>query len=54
MNFKRLSLTDHKVDIPRLASKKVLKAKVAASGEVRGSRSKLIFNTQPNIEQQTS
>ena len=33
VNFKRLSLTDLKVDIPRLASKKVLTAKLAESGE---------------------
>mmetsp|Transcript_26481 Transcript_26481/g.57780 ORF Transcript_26481/g.57780 Transcript_26481/m.57780 type:complete len:136 (-) Transcript_26481:313-720(-) len=31
MNFKRLAMTDFKVDIPRLASKKVLKAKLAES-----------------------
>ena len=34
VNFKRLSLTDLKVDIPRLASKKVLTAKLAESGEL--------------------
>ena len=34
MSFKRLSLTDLKVDIPRLASKKVLNAKLAESGEL--------------------
>jgi hypothetical protein len=33
MNFKRLAITDLKVDIPRLASKKVLKQKLAESGE---------------------
>ncbi len=33
MNFKRLYLTDQKVEIPRLASKKVLTAKLAESGE---------------------
>lgn len=32
-NFKRLSVTDFKVDIPRLASKKVLTAKLAEDGQ---------------------
>lgn len=34
VSFRRLSLTDLKVDIPRLANKKVLKAKLAESGEL--------------------
>ncbi len=33
LGFKRLSLTDFKVDIPRLASKKVLSAKLAEDGQ---------------------
>jgi hypothetical protein len=33
MNFKRLALTDYKIDIPRLARKKVLIEKLAAHGE---------------------
>lgn len=32
INFKRLALTDLKVDIPRLAKKKVLKEALATSG----------------------
>lgn len=31
-NFKRLTLTDIKIDIPRLASKKVLTAKFTEAG----------------------
>jgi len=42
MSFKRLSLTDLKVDIPRLASKKVLKAKIAESGELEMEGARLI------------
>lgn len=33
VNFKRLALTDLKVEIPRLASKKVLTAAFAEAGE---------------------
>ena len=33
INFKRLVLTDFKVDIPRLAKKKVLKAALDESGK---------------------
>lgn len=36
VNFKRLTLTDLKVDIPRLASKKVLTAKFAEAGACWG------------------
>jgi hypothetical protein len=32
MNFKRLALTDFTIDIPRLASKKVLTAKCTETG----------------------
>ena len=32
INFKRLALTPYKVDIPRLAKKKVLKAALEESG----------------------
>jgi large subunit ribosomal protein L14e len=32
-NFKRLTLTDLKIDIPRLANKKTLKAALDAAGE---------------------
>jgi hypothetical protein len=32
-SLRRLSLTDQKVEIPRLASKKVLSAKLTESGE---------------------
>lgn len=35
VNFKRLALTDFKVDITRQASKKVLIAKLAESGELK-------------------
>ena len=33
MNFKRLTLTDFKLDIPRLAKKSVLTQKFAEAGE---------------------
>ncbi len=33
VNFKRLALTDLKIDIPRLAAKKVVVAKFAEAGE---------------------
>jgi len=33
VNFKRLALTDYKVDIPRLASKKVLTAEFSKAGK---------------------
>lgn len=33
INFKRLAITEHKVDIPRLAKKKVLAAALEESGE---------------------
>lgn len=33
MNFKRLAMTDYKIDIPRLASKKLLSEKLAEAGE---------------------
>lgn len=36
INFKRLAITDLKVDIPRLAKKKVLKEALATSGARRG------------------
>lgn len=32
INFKRLALTDHKVDIPRLAKKKVLSEALSSAG----------------------
>ena len=38
VSFRRLSLTDLKVDIPRLASKKVLSAKLAESGKPSSSQ----------------
>ena len=33
VNFKRLQLTDYKIDIPRIAKKKVLAAALEESGE---------------------
>lgn len=33
IGFKRLTLTDIKIDIPRLAPKKVLKEKLAEAGQ---------------------
>lgn len=39
MNFKRLALTDLKVDIPRLAKKKVLSEALSTSGGLLGCRS---------------
>ncbi len=35
INFKRLALTDLKIDIPRLAKKKVLKEALETSGALR-------------------
>ncbi len=35
VNFKRLTLTSLKIDIPRLAKKSVIKAKFAESGALR-------------------
>ena len=33
MNFKRLALTDHKLDVPRLAKKKAIKEALETNGE---------------------
>ena len=33
MNFKRLALTDHKLDVPRLAKKKAIKKALESNGE---------------------
>lgn len=35
MNFKRLALTDHKLDVPRLAKKKAIKKALETNGEQR-------------------
>ena len=38
MNFKRLALTDHKLDVPRLAKKKAIKKALETNGEQLQSR----------------
>src|SRR5690349_3728242 len=45
VNFKRLALTDLKIDIPRLATKKVITAKFSEAGELQRITSILLSSS---------
>ncbi len=54
VNFKRMALTDFKIDIPRLAKKKVLTAALEESGTPLSSLPHVMMSSFPDLYQQTN